>query len=88
MAFTPGVVETNLQVPAATGAVQVAPLPSETTTLPVRVPVIGDSGTDVQLTSIPCPTRLLPEAIDAAFVMVVTVGALFTVRVPLTKAKL
>jgi hypothetical protein len=77
----PIVVDERLHVPAATGAVHVAPVLSLTVTFPVGVPAPGAVTVVDHVTAYDWFTRLdVPSA--AAFVIVVAVVAWFTVCPP------
>jgi hypothetical protein len=73
------------QLPAATVALQVFPVPSLTVTLPVNVPAPGEFTVTAKFTVIVCPTV---EGLGVFAVIVVVVLALFTVKaaVPLLVA--
>ncbi len=79
----PAVVTVMAQVPPATVAVHESPVPSLTVTLPVGVPLPGETGATVKVTVTACPGT---EGLGDAAVMVVFVLAWFTVCVTLADA--
>jgi hypothetical protein len=70
------VVAVSWQVPAATEAVQLSPVPSLTVTLPAGVPLPGATAATVKLTVIACPTT---DGFGLWVPIVVVVAAWFTV---------